>query len=140
MEDETMPEKYPFKRVGAADPPEPDQAASLLRSEARSGRPQKPPRVPQAFLKRERAATIDDPVVADARTRKLLYAHVERDDSGSAVLASALKRALRAPSTRNLERMRAVANEVGRRRGGGKALREALTEEAVEELIRRSAK
>ena len=135
-----MTKKYPLKRVGPADSIDIDQAESILRNEAKSGQPEKTPRIPKAFVKHERAAVVDDPVIADQRTRKLMYAHIERDDSSGTVLAAALKRALRAPSTRNLERMRAVANEIGRRRGGGKALREILTEEAVEELIRRSAR
>jgi len=44
-----------------------------------------------------------------------------------------IERARRHPNRRNYERVRSVLQEIGRRRGGGKRLRELITQDLVGE-------
>ena len=127
--------KNPFRKVGAAKKIRTEDAVSATYEPTRSGAADRTPRVPAAFDPREQASAIDDPLITDAMTRRFLYGHIERKTSIDGVLESAGKSSVRAPSTRNLERMRSVVNEMGRRRGGGRKLRSTLTQELVDEII-----
>jgi hypothetical protein len=129
------PFDYPYTRVRGAADVSADDAASLDRGDPKNGAGKPPRPVPSGFDAKEKAGAIDEPQVADALSLRLLHAHAERASSARTVLEDAAARAVRAPNRRNLGRMQTVANEIGRRRGGGKLIRELLTQDLVDRLI-----
>jgi hypothetical protein len=126
--------KYPFKRVGNAADMTMDTAEAIAHEDSSAGAG-KIPRIPASFQEHANASARGIRLVDDRLTTKLVYAHIERGSSTQKVLDDGVIRAKRAPSRRNLERMGAVANEVGRRRGGGRLLRQTVTQAVVDELI-----
>jgi len=125
--------EYPYKKVTASEPSASD-GASIQRGDSNSGSGTAPRALPKAFEDRQRKSNLDEPQIADALTQRFIYAHAERRASSRTVLDEVASRAKRAPSRKNLERMQAVANEIGRRRGGGKLLREVVTQVLVDQL------
>lgn len=97
------------------------------------------PRVPAAFEVKAKAVGIVDTSPSGGTAQKMLYTYAERGASSADVLQGAINRARKAPNRSNLERMRSVTNEVGRRRGGGSQVSKMLTQELVDELIERQA-
>jgi hypothetical protein len=129
------PERYPFKKVGAAREASREMLRSLERPEAAQGEGKAPRRPPAAFLQREVEEAPEDRLRDDAQISRWLHAHAESGASSRTVTEEMIERARRHPSRRSFERIRSVLLEVGRRRGGGKRLRELVTQEVVDELI-----
>lgn len=61
----------------------------------------------------------------------------ERRASDDQLIEAAERRLTRAPSRANLELGQAIANDLGRKEGGGKRLRRALTQKLVDQVTER---
>lgn len=76
---------------------------------------------------------LDDELVV-----RFMYAHEQRGSSSVETLQHALSVASKRPTRKTLERMRAVANEVGRRDDGGEAIAKVFTQDVVDDLVERN--
>jgi hypothetical protein len=107
----------------------------MERPDAAHGEGKAPRHPPAAFLRREIEEAPEDRLRDDAQISRWLHAHAESGASSRAVTEAMIERARRHPSRRSFERIRSVLLEVGRRRGGGKKLRELITQDLVDELV-----
>lgn len=132
--------KYPFVRRGKREPLSANEAMSFSRTPPGNKVMSQKIKITKAFLEKSKTAFTDDKNLHDERVSKLLHAHMERKSTSSEVLEKAAKNALRAPAKKNLERAKTVANEIGRKRGGGSLMRKMLTQDIVNALIEGSQK
>jgi len=131
---------YPYKRVGKRSPLSKSETLALFRTQSQPKTKIHKIKLHKNFVEKNKSSFKDDKNLNDERVSKILHAHMERKSTSKAVLEQTAKHALRAPAKQNLMRMKAIANEIGRKRGGGKILREMLTQDMVNQLIEGSYK
>jgi hypothetical protein len=126
---------YPFARAAEASEPDKKRLRSLGRPETAAGPAEPAARPPARFLDQEVASVTVDGRQAEIRPPKWFYARVARGASSAQVMNDMAVRLRRAPSERALRLTRRVLEEVGRRRGGGRLVRRAMTQELVDEFL-----
>lgn len=125
----------PTKRRRALDRSEWETFAVTERA---SGKPDRTPKVPRAFLRRMSKASIEGSGLESYRRPEWIARIVKAKGSTAPALDELAARTLKEPSEENLRGARLILNDVGRRPRGGRLIRRKLTQELVSELTRRS--
>lgn len=123
-----------LKKTQPAEPPEPEKAHRMAVAETRSGRGQRAP--DSEFVR-----SLKKRVIREGRT-PFAHAHpswvralVEKNAADEEMVEATKKRLSRAPTRANILLAQAIANDLGRKPGGGERLRKVLTQELVDQLI-----
>lgn len=127
--------QYPYRKVGQRKLLSNEERLSLAQTESSAGIGRPRAQVPRAFLRRQRTvSTVGSGLLRfrpPAWARRLTAARRPRQE----MLDALEKRVYRAPAEKNLRQALIILNDIGRLRGGGKLLRERLTQQVVDRLI-----
>lgn len=132
--------KYPFRRVGSADKPSEKTLKSLACKEITSGQGKPKLRLSKRSLDRERKLAVVEKSVHGMRPPKWLLARIAKHAPVRVVMDDVFRRLRRTPSENNLRFTQRALNELGRRRGGGKLLRQTVTQKLVDEFQAKGGK
>lgn len=126
-----------LRETQPAEPPEPEAALRMAAAETRSGRGEGGTDPAGSEFVRSLAKR-----VIREGSRPFSQAHpawvralVEKNADDDEVIEAAKKRLSRAPTRANLLLAQAMANDLGRKPGGGERLRKVLTQDLVDQLI-----
>lgn len=123
--------QYPYRETGIRPPLERREAVLLSRDGNAAGRA-RPSVEARSFIKRMAGAVFHARLLD--KLPKWVLAQVEKGVSVVEFVDLLKKRTLRAPSEENLHLALALANEIMRKERGPQTLRQALTQELVDEL------
>lgn len=130
--------KYPFDRQRPSRALQRSALTDLLaQREARSGSREPPNELDTAFIERQRGLVEHAAQPSRRTVPKWVYARIERRTPPSAIASDVIERLRRAPSERGYREAGELLNELGRRRGGARLVRELVTQELVDEFLRK---
>jgi hypothetical protein len=129
--------KYPFKRVGLAARPMQRDWHIMTSAEIDAGPGLKSHMPPQRILEIQKDASITEIPAYRSVPPKWVLARIARHVSVKVVCEDLITRLRRAPSKRAYLETQLGFNELGRRRGGGKLLRRFITQDLVDEFIKK---
>lgn len=132
--------KYPFRRVGSAERQSAKTIKSLAREAYASGQGKPKYKPAKQYLDREKNIAVTERPVHGIKPPKWLLARFARHASIKVVINDLFERLRRAPSKRTILFTQYGLNEIGRRRGGGRLLRQTITQSLVDKFQAKGGK